>query len=474
MFDGAQDDHKHGAELVLGLRAFFIAGLFVAGILTADQISPGFAGALSAGGAGVAALLLAWVLQAKTSPLDIAERLPPVRGVAAALLIFGVVAVGFCDLGLRKAAYDSAFLPRLHGQRVELQGRATSDPVSKGAAMRISIRVRVAGERPIREKVALTVYGHPQGLEVGRDIKGQARIKRLEKDDPFDSSLRRKGIVAKATASAGGLRVTGEGRSVTLKGANIFRDRFSKAARDALAPGRAALLLGLVIGDDRAIPDKTTDDFRAAGLSHLTAVSGANLAMVLAPLMLIMAAVRIGRRSQVAIGLFVIVMFTVVTRWEPSVLRAAVMSGVALAAFVFGRRSHAIHGLAIVFMILVAIDPMMLWSIGFQLSFGATAGILIGGPMLLERMERLSLVRPLQEGSGFKTRAARIAIEAIAIGIAAQAAVLPLLAWHFGRISLVAVSANLFAFPLVAPATVIGLAGGLVSLASSSLAARPC
>ncbi len=209
-----------------------------------------------------------------------------------------------------------------------------------------------------------------------------------------------------------------------------------------------------MIGDERRISPQVEDDFRASGLSHLTAVSGANLAMVLGALAVVFNLLKASRRSGIVAGLIAMVVFTVITRWEPSVLRAAVMASVGLAAFLFGRLSTPSHAFGLAFLGLIAFDPMMLWSVGFQLSFAATAGILWLRPPLIARLG--ALPGPLAE--------------AVAIGIAAQVAVFPLIAVNFGRVSIASVAANLAAFVLVAPVTVLGLAGGVASLLSEALA----
>ncbi|MGH9268549.1 MAG: ComEC/Rec2 family competence protein, partial [Acidimicrobiales bacterium] len=198
----------------------------------------------------------------------------------------------------------------------------------------------------------------------------------------------------------------------------------------------------------RFMAKEVADDFRTTGLSHLLAVSGANVAIVVAAAVLLARALRSSRRAQVAWGLAAVGFFSVVTRWEPSVLRATLMSSVALAAFFFGRRSDPLHALALAFVGLLALDPFLLWSIGFQLSFAATLGILTITPLVVGRLRRVP--RPVAEALG--------------VGIGAQAAVTPLLVFHFGRISLVAVPANLAAAPLVAPATILGLTGGVLGL----------
>ncbi|MBW3590925.1 MAG: ComEC/Rec2 family competence protein, partial [Actinobacteria bacterium] len=279
------------------------------------------------------------------------------------------------------------------------------------------------------------------------------KVVAMDSSDDFDAWLQRKGVVARSVV-VGDVEVIEEVTHPLLLAANYFRNRMFEASRALLPEERAGLLMGLVIGDDRFTGEEIRDDFRASGLSHLTAVSGANLAVVLAALVAVLTALRTPRRVQIFCGLAVIILFAAITRWEPSVLRASVMATLALAAFLFGRIPNPLHALGLAFGGLLAYDPMMLWSIGFQLSFAATAGILVLRKPLLRRMPSLPA----------------LVVEPVAIGVAAQVAVFPLIAVHFDRISIAAVPANLAAVGLVPPVTILGLVAGVVAMFSTWLA----
>src|SRR5207249_9171802 len=124
------------------------------------------------------------------------------------------------------------------------------------------------------------------------------------------------------------------------------------------------------------------EDFRATGLSHLTAVSGENVAMFLAPVLALAMLLRLGPRSRFLVGLSAIAFFVLLTRAEPSVLRASIMSGLAMLGIFLGRpRSPpAIVGGAV--LALLATNPTLVYSIGFQLSVSATVGMsLLAGPL---------------------------------------------------------------------------------------------
>jgi competence protein ComEC len=161
------------------------------------------------------------------------------------------------------------------------------------------------------------------------------------------------------------------------RASNRVRASIERAA-EALPEPDGALYRGLVIGDDRDQPRDMIDRFRASGLSHLTAVSGQNVAFVLAacgPLL-----VRMRPLPRWVLTVAVIAWFVVLTRVEPSILRAGVMAGLSATAYATGRERSPVRLLALAVIFLVMVDPLLAWSIGFWLSVGATAGVCTVGP----------------------------------------------------------------------------------------------
>lgn len=212
----------------------------------------------------------------------------------------------------------------------------------------------------------------------------------------------------------------------------------------ALAPTDRALLAGLVLGDTRALPPMVEEQFRAAGLSHLTAVSGGNVAFVLALVAPVLRRLRLGGRLVASVG--VLVLFGTMTRWEPSVSRAIVMGLFALVAGYLGRPTAGLRLVLVAATALLLIDPFLLHSVGFLLSCGACVGIAL-------------FARPIQR----RLRGPHWMREVLAVTAAAQFGVAPVLIPVFGSMPLVALPANLIAVPLAAPLTMWGIASGLLS-----------
>ncbi len=226
-----------------------------------------------------------------------------------------------------------------------------------------------------------------------------------------------------------------------------------RAAAVGPDPG-SVLVPALVDGDDAAMPAGLVEDFRTAGLTHLTAVSGANLTLVLAFLLPVARLVGVRARGLLAVGLLTTAGFVLLARPEPSVLRAAVMGAVALLGLGAGGRRLGVRSLSAAVVVLLGVAPGLAAAPGFALSVLATGGILLAAPAL-----RASLARHLPG----------VVADAVAVPVAAQLACTPLVAVLSAQVSLVAVAANLAAAPLVGPTTVLGLVGGLLSTVWSPL-----
>ncbi|MEX2553103.1 MAG: ComEC/Rec2 family competence protein [Actinomycetota bacterium] len=436
------------------MKPLLLGAGFIAGLLAADFVQPSPQLALVIGSASVVCLICAWLLHRSLPEPDEGELLHRLGAVPAAALLLGCGGLGFVDLGVRLAQQGASPLPLLDGRVVQLEGRLASDPqpVGRSWVFTLSSIVDESGQE-LAGRLAVRSYRTASQAALGDLVLAEVKIGSLDPEDLFDRAQARRGISAEASLLSP-VRVVARSESPLVEASNFFRERMRSGAAAALSRNRAALLLGLTIGDDRALSERVREDFRASGLSHLTAVSGANVAIVLGALAALLGLLKASRRLKTSLGFAAIVFFAVITRWEPSVLRASVMAAIALGAFLFGRKSNSIHVLGVALFGLLIFDPLMLWSVGFQLSFAATAGILLGREPLLDRLRSIP----------------RLIAEPLAIGLSAQAAVFPLIAVHFGKISIASVPANLAAAGMVAPATVLGLLAGVVATMSEWLA----
>jgi len=224
-----------------------------------------------------------------------------------------------------------------------------------------------------------------------------------------------------------------------------------------LADGPRQLVPALVVGDSDGMDASLQQDFATTALTHLMAVSGANLTILLGVALAI--AVRMGARGWWLRGIAVVVVafFAVLCRGEPSVLRAAAMGAIGLSALGWGGKAEGLRFLSWSVVGLLLVDPWMCRSVGFALSVAATAGIVFWARGWVEAL------------SWMPTWLA----EAFCVSLAAQLATQPIITAMSGQVSLVGLAANAVAGPLVAPATVLGFAATALAVVSVPLASVP-
>jgi len=222
-----------------------------------------------------------------------------------------------------------------------------------------------------------------------------------------------------------------------------------QAACAPLPAEPGGLLPGLVIGDTSRLDPALSEEFRATGLTHLVAVSGANVAIVLGVVLFAARWCRAGPRLSALICAVALVGFVVLARPSPSVVRAAAMGAVGLLALAAGRTRSATPALAAAVIAGLLIDPALSVDAGFALSVLATGALVLLAPRWRD---------------GLRTRGVPAGVaEALAVPAAAQVACGPVIVALSGEVSLVAVPANLLAVPAVAPATLLGVGSAVVS-----------
>jgi competence protein ComEC len=210
------------------------------------------------------------------------------------------------------------------------------------------------------------------------------------------------------------------------------------------------LLPGLVDGDTSQLDPVLASRFQVAGLTHLTAVSGTNCSLLVGSVALLLRRLRASPRTVALAGLGVLVLFVLIARPSPSVLRAALMAAIALLGLAAGRQRGMLPTLAASCLLLLIWQPSLAADLGFALSVAATAALLLLAPGLLEFLRRRGVPAGLAEP--------------LAVAAAAHLVTMPLIAGISGRISLVAIPANLLAEPVVAAATILGVLAALTSV----------
>lgn len=373
------------------------------------------------------------------------------RAVAAGLVLAAVALVG-ASVAWRQADVQASPLVALADERQEVvlgvqvavDAHAYEGPTGPASVVGLlvtHVQTRDGRAWVVRDRVTAFVDGEQRDLTVGRRLVVEGTLA------PSDES-RESAVVSVEERS----EVTGS--SWWWAGSERVRAGV-RASVEHTPTSTAALVPALVTGDDAALAEQLQHEFRRTGLTHLLAVSGTNLTIVLALLLAVTVALRAPPRVVLVVGLLGVAGFVLLARPEPSVLRAAGMGVVGLAAAGYGSRG-GLRVLCVAVVMLLFLDPWLSRAAGFVLSVSATAGILMLAPPFVERLGRW-LPRP-------------VAL-AIAVPLAAQAACTPTIAFLSGEVSVVAVLANVLVAPAVAPATVLGLVAGLVHVAAPPVAA---
>lgn len=364
-----------------------------------------------------------------------------VAGVAAVAVMgaaFGVV------VALRSAEVRHHPITERYGDRATVTIAATESPRSLGRG-RMMFRAglcEVDGTPSAGMVLVFAPVSEFATLVVGRPATFTARIGR-----PLRADL----TVAVLTAT--GRPTMGETPAVRRLAGHV-RDRFSAAARRVLPADQAAMLPALVLGDTSAVTATTAAAFKVSGLTHLTAVSGANVTIVCGAALL--SAALVGPRPAAALALVVLIAFVIVVEPSASVLRAAVMGGIGLFAVVSHRRRQAIPVLSSAVIALMMVAPQLAVDVGFALSVVATAALVVIAPGWSRRLVGWGWPKPLAD--------------AVCIAAAAQAVTAPLVAGISGNVSVFAVMANVLVGAVIPPITLIGTAAAALSAICAPLA----
>jgi competence protein ComEC len=257
-----------------------------------------------------------------------------------------------------------------------------------------------------------------------------------------------RGDLSAAMLSATGPPVRHGQPSWAQRAAGALRAGLQRACAP-LPDDPGGLLPGLVVGDTSRLEPAVDDDFRATGMTHLVAVSGANVAVVIGAVLLLARWARAGPWLSAALCAVALAGFVILARPSPSVVRAGAMGAIGLIALASGRPRAAVPALAAAVTVLLVWDPELAGDAGFALSVLATGGLLLLAPRWRDGLRR----------AGVPAGAA----EALAVPAAAQFACGPVVAGLSGTVSLVAVPANLLAVPAIAPATLLGVGAAVVS-----------
>ena len=379
-------------------------------------------------------------------------------GRGAWILVLGVALLGSAAGPWRQVSADpvsanpaTSVVALVDGEERRVAGTVVDDPRPRADRLQLVLAEVVADDDggPRRFSDRLLVW-LPRGIDVraGDRLRITARMELAEDFDGFAyrEYLARQGIGAIARARGAEAMPAGGGPGAVVA---TLRRALLGGLNDLVPEPEAALGAGILLGVRSSIAPEISDAFATAGLTHVVAISGWNIAIVAA---IVLALVRpLGRmpggKWTTAIAAAATVGgYVLLTGASPSVVRAALMAGAMLVGRLGGSRTHATSALGLAALVMLLVAPAVLWDVGFQLSLLATAGLIWFGRGIEARLGRWpAWLR-----------------EPVALTLAAQLTTLPVILVNFERLSLVAPLSNVLVVPLV-PLAMLGSAAVAVA-----------
>ena len=329
-------------------------------------------------------------------------------------------------------------------------------PLGRGASPRwsveVTLRTLIHDGKRIGTATPMTVLGGEDwsGVEPGQQIRATGKLKAA------DAGRTETGTLSASTSPIPLSRTGGTGGDPE-SALSRLRARYTAAARTL--PGDArGLLPGMVTGDTSALDPGVTAAMKTVGMTHLTAVSGANCSLVLGALLLGARSLRLPRPAAAGLALAGLTLFVGLVGPDASVLRAACMGAIGLAAVAAGRAGQALSLLCTAVIVLLLFNSGLAGDFGFLLSVLATLGIIVAG-------------RPVM--AWFPSAVPRAVAAGVAVPFSAQLFCGPVIVLLQPSFSTYALAANLAAAVLVAPVTLLGTAAVPLLAVSPALASVP-
>jgi len=399
------------------------------------------------------------LLAALVAGLLAAPRSPALLAVAVALVLLAVKPGGLA-LGMIATLLAGAALADLRLAAIErsslvvpaqITARATllEHPRKRAFGTRVAA-ARVRGER-VLIKVPARVRWPAAAAVPGAIVAVQGRLAALVRQDEHE---RRRGTHAILRAET--IRATGAHRGGLLGGLDGVRARTERALTGGVPAEQGALARGMVLGQDGALTEDVREDFRATGLAHLVAASGANVILLATLVLALGTAAGLGLSARLWLALVLVAAYVPLAGAGPSIQRAGVMGAAGLVAALAGRPASRWYALLLAAALTLAWNPHAAADPGWQLSFAAVLSLLALVPALRTRLGAAGMPRGLAE--------------ALAVTVAATLGTAPLIALHFERLSLVSLPANVLAAAAVAPVMWLGTIAGALGQVAPALA----
>lgn len=368
----------------------------------------------------------------------------------------GLALAGICAVALGGARYisaqpsfDPAHLHYYNGMReVIVTGTVRAEPENRDTFTQLRVDVSeiiIDGRSVPVSGTALVQTGRYPPIAYGMTLRLNGDLDHSERvgSAGYAAFLERQGVLSVMDHPR--VEVLGmDGGSSRMRALLRIKDRGRQAIGEILPEPHAALLTGILLGDDSGLPRTLRDMFRLTGMTHIIAISGFNIAVLIALLDRLIGPLVPRRPAAVVIMVF-LALYAVLVGAGASVVRATLMGIAYLAGLrLMGRPTMVVASLFIASFLMTVAQPEALWDVGFQLSFAATLGLMLyAGPWTRHFSRSISSYTT----PDVRARTTQIVAEVAIVTLAAQVLTLPLILYHFGRLPLVGIPANFLILP---------------------------
>ena len=366
------------------------------------------------------------------------------------LMTRALAGLGAMRYSLANQALDQAHIAHYNGRKdVTLEGLVIREPQVTDYSFTAYLeadRLRLDGGQEIETSgtilLRLPRYSEvPYGARL--EVTGDLEIPQNFNDFDYRHYLAQRGILS--TMKTDDLQVIATNQGNPLLHVLLrIKERAQITINHLLPEPQAALLSGILLGNEAGLPDELLQDFQDTGMTHIIAISGFNIAII-AGILLVVGRHLIGVRRATWIALAGIAIYTIFVGAQASVVRAAAMGAlIIIATRIMGRPIFIPTTIFSAALLMTLINPMLLWDIGFQLSFAATLGLaLYLGPWSKRLEAGLKPYLP----PDVSRRATRLIADVFLATMAATIMTLPISVYHFGRLSLISPLTNLLILP---------------------------
>ena len=360
--------------------------------------------------------------------------------------------------------------PTLSGSRVRFRGEVVANPTQERGSVPVGTGLLVYALPP----PDLAAKRAPPHLRYGDTLRVSGSLERPEPIGDFDYAawLEAQGIAGVLWARQADT-VSTSGGHWAMAALHQFRGSLAAALQRAMPAPESGLAQALLLGIRTELSAEVKDSFRTAGMSHLLAISGLHVGIVLA-LALGIGAATLGNGNPLVIcgAMATVWVYAIVSGLDPPVVRAAIMGSLALVQVLTGRGMRGLTALALAGGVMVCADPTLLTSLSFQLSFTAMAGVIVGLPLITLLSGAVATFAGGSNAwaSRWLQYAVTLLIASVVISTTTTLATVPLIAMHFGEIPVMSVPATILAMPAMPMALVTTAATAVAGVISPWLA----